>query len=609
MLKPLKPLHPFLCCVLFSMPVWLCAQLTVIPADSFQAAVSQSNTPESKVDALHQWALYEIEHSYKLEVASGLLMRAISTAELEGNSRLTVDAYLYFLRAPEIAASSAESPAVIQKLSKLAEVLDDDDQRFEAWKALCLACDARGLACAEEYAEKAVLSATRSKILVHEVEADILKGLIFCNNNYWELAYSFFSNAAIRLLDLSPADRLVTERWLFNEMAHFFKSIGDPEMSAKYNLDARKALIAIDPSDSLALAFNTLNHIEFKYLGDHSYPVNAGVEELLDFADRHQLERLKHYTLSFYRTCLIEREDLEGIRSLFMIKQPKALPELEQRSRFHYHSILAYIEEARADIPAADVQWQQAMSLTKEEDNVYQQLHAALRYAQFLVRNDREGPAATVLETALETLNQLSDESLTETFRRDASRVLLGIYSRSGQTEKALKYAMMHHEYDIKTQQRLDKSLIIKQGAHEHEMNQRIAEIKEYEKKRKHNLQYWIILILVFALFLALVIASSLRVPKWVIQVTAFFSILAMVEFVLILLDKQVMAITGGQPLGKFFIKVGILTFLYPLHHLIEHQVTEYMLRNKLLGKPRWTDFKKALGRLWPWMRDEDEHH
>lgn len=563
--------------------------------------------PKLKVRILHEIGDYYVNVSYQMEEAEKYLQEAVKIAELSESTELKRFAYTRYLSTPEIGQFPEKTMSVISKLKALAEVMNDKEAMFECWKVIGKSCKDNDLPCGDEYADKALIIAANTSSRVQMMEANILKAMVACSENQWHLAFNFFAEAELQVPYLDVAPNTITLQWLYREMAHFFKQLGDMEQAKSYHQKLMELMQMSSSVDSVALAFQELISLEYSYRRDPTFPVIPALDGILQFAVENDLGRLKHFTLSFYRTYLIEREDLSGFRHLFLDKAPNALKDLRKNSEYHFHSIQAFLMESEGKVDSARVQWGLALNALETDPNSYLQAHGEFRMAQFYLRNKERAQATKHLENAFQIAGTFADIGHSETLRKQISHYLKNTYESMGDFESALKYGNLYHEYDHLSQQRLDKNLIVRLGVHERELDARIQEIKDHEKKLKYNLQYWIILILVFALFLVLIIASSMRVPKWVIQMIAFFSILAMVEFILILLDKQVMYVTQGAPLGKFFFKVGILTFLYPLHHLIEHKVTDYMLKHQLFGKPSWKDFKKSLGHLWPWLRDDEE--
>ncbi len=139
----------------------------------------------------------------------------------------------------------------------------------------------------------------------------------------------------------------------------------------------------------------------------------------------------------------------------------------------------------------------------------------------------------------------------------------------------------------------------------EEERKKVAAEKREMEKKKRDQRQYFLIVLLIIVGVFFLVILSSLAVPEWLIEMIAFFSILSVFEFVVLVLDNNIKDITHGEPIKNFGIKMIIFSILFPLHHLIETRVTNYLKKNKLIINPKSFSIKKTLAKIWPWLSEK----
>ena len=77
-----------------------------------------------------------------------------------------------------------------------------------------------------------------------------------------------------------------------------------------------------------------------------------------------------------------------------------------------------------------------------------------------------------------------------------------------------------------------------------------------------------------------------------------FFSLIFLFEFMILVLDKWIHDITHGEPIKVWLIKIGIISFLLPLHHYVEERLINYLLSHKLI---------KVRGRISPrnWLRKQ----
>ena len=129
-------------------------------------------------------------------------------------------------------------------------------------------------------------------------------------------------------------------------------------------------------------------------------------------------------------------------------------------------------------------------------------------------------------------------------------------------------------------------------------------EQEKVKTKKKYNVQYLIITLCITILMIIFIGVSHLKVPVWVVKGSGFLGILMFFEFIILILDHEIHHMTHGAPLWIFVIKVAILFVLFPLHHIIEHALINYMLKNQLLKKPTKGSIKKIAQKLWPWMSE-----
>jgi len=103
------------------------------------------------------------------------------------------------------------------------------------------------------------------------------------------------------------------------------------------------------------------------------------------------------------------------------------------------------------------------------------------------------------------------------------------------------------------------------------------------ETQRQHKIQYTAIIIIMVAIFIILIVLGSLRVPRWVIEFLGFISFIFLFEFIVLIADHVIEDITHGEPWKVLGIKIILIGFLMPLHHLVERRMISYLLNKKLI--------------------------
>lgn len=576
-------------------------------AHELRIAIEECDKAREKVDLLHRLASIYLDHFYDIPRADSAYLAAIQWAESSNERDLKIKAYTQFLESLELGRSDAIVRDVVSRLSGISLSDRPLEVQFEAYATLCRACDVMGDECSELYADKAILLANGQMDKVLIVKANLIKGNCAINNFNVELAYRYISKAEVLLLDLKQKDRPDLEDKIRESYSRLYSLIGDHDLAMQYNLLRQTALIESLSIDTTKLYWLKREELEHAYKKVKTHPIKPGVDEILKYAKRHQLRKLQENVLAMYRSYLIQNENYKGLRDFYVVQQPEELDALKGRSTYHYYTICAYIQEADGAIDSSGFYWQKAIAEASAMGNPYQQAHAHYRFGQFYMRQDRDSTAVFHFSKAIELTSDYSITGHRNDFLRDVYKMLDVAYEKLGDYKMARECQYKYLALEREMQGVISKELFTLQGNHQSTLEARKSELKEYEKKRRHNLQYWIISFLLVILITSLILASSMRVPRWIVEMLAFFSVLAIVEFVLLLLDKQVVYITGGNPLGKFFIKVAILSIVFPLHHIIEHRVKEYMLKHKLIGRIRGRDVKGAMASLWPWLRDEQK--
>ena len=145
-----------------------------------------------------------------------------------------------------------------------------------------------------------------------------------------------------------------------------------------------------------------------------------------------------------------------------------------------------------------------------------------------------------------------------------------------------------------------DNELTLIEIENEAKRNAQEVVVAKEKVRRRYNLQYMGITIIVATLFIILIIFGMFRVSKFTIRTMGFFSLIFLFEFIVLVLDKWIHHITHGEPMKIWLIKIGIISMLLPLHHYVEERLIHYLLSHKLIkirgriSLKRWLTKKKS---------------
>ncbi|MFC4262351.1 hypothetical protein ACFOWM_05655 [Ferruginibacter yonginensis] len=172
-------------------------------------------------------------------------------------------------------------------------------------------------------------------------------------------------------------------------------------------------------------------------------------------------------------------------------------------------------------------------------------------------------------------------------FEKSCYEYLDSMYIKAGNKEKEVlnKLLLFSINDSINKQQKANDLLGVEIDI-ENKRNEREALEKQLKTERRNNLQYMGIVGFILFLFIALAAMGKFKVKPWFIRALGFLSFILLFEFIILLIDHQLHALTHGEPLPLLLIKIVIIGFLLPLHHWLEHKVITYLMRNSLNEKP-----------------------
>jgi hypothetical protein len=191
-------------------------------------------------------------------------------------------------------------------------------------------------------------------------------------------------------------------------------------------------------------------------------------------------------------------------------------------------------------------------------------------YAFYLEKNNKFLEAAKYYELNIPYAKQV--QSLTT--ERDLYTSLDSAYIKGGDKQKEIvnKLLLFTIKDSLDKQQKANDLLAVEIDTE----NKRT----EREVRARNNLQYMGISAFIFTLFIGLVALGRLKVKPWLIRGLGFLSFILLFEFIVLLIDGQLHALTHGEPLPILLIKIIIIAFLMPFHHWLEHKVITYLMRH-----------------------------
>lgn len=165
-----------------------------------------------------------------------------------------------------------------------------------------------------------------------------------------------------------------------------------------------------------------------------------------------------------------------------------------------------------------------------------------------------------------------------------SSDVLQKVYSTKGEFKKAFYYSTQRNRFkDTLELLSRDKELALLEIENENKRRKAEAEFKATESRRRYNLQYLLITVVIATLFILLILIGMFKVSRLTIRTMGFLSLIFLFEFIILLLDKWIHGITHGEPWQVWLIKIAIISVMLPMHHTFEDRLVHYLLSKKLI--------------------------
>ena len=159
------------------------------------------------------------------------------------------------------------------------------------------------------------------------------------------------------------------------------------------------------------------------------------------------------------------------------------------------------------------------------------------------------------------------------------------LFSRKGNFQKAYYYKSLWEQYkDSAAVLAKDGDLVVMEIENE---NRRM----EAETRASHNIQYMGITAGLASVFILLVLLGVFSSSTAIIRGLSFFAFIFFFEFLILLFDNVIHDLTHGEPWKILSIKIVLIAILLPLHHYVEHKVSNHLLKRKKITFLRW---KKA---------------
>ena len=202
-------------------------------------------------------------------------------------------------------------------------------------------------------------------------------------------------------------------------------------------------------------------------------------------------------------------------------------------------------------------------------------------FAQCLQNLKRIPEAIVYYKKSIELSRSASDLLSLQAYSNEIKK----LYLQQGDYKQAFYYNNLYDQYkDSLDIMKKGRDLALLEIDNETKRQQQAAELAQEQLRRKYNLQYMFITIVVATAFVLLLMVGMFKVSTFTIRLMGFLSLIFLFEFIILILDKWIHEITHGEPWKNWLIKIGIISLLLPIHQFIEHKLIHYLLSRHLIS-------------------------
>lgn len=376
---------------------------------------------------------------------------------------------------------------------------------------------------------------------------------------------------ALNLAEIAKKEKF-QQAYLYRKIADFYIKVDQVEKGKDYYM--KGLTLSKEIKDSI-LELGIYQSLIALYSTEKDFPSAREYLNILKEKEK-KSSFYKQYAISA-ESGIIAQEDIKKLPE-FVRQNKDLLADYEkygmQSELFRLKGIIFTVEKSN-DSAAYYLQRSKALI---NPNNLSAVLGWNQSYAYFLEQKKEYMEAAKYIDENV----MLGKKMQSITFEKQCYEYLDSLYIKAGNKEKEAsnKLLLFSIKDSLNKQQKANDLLGVEIDI-ENKRNEREALEKKEKTERRNNLQYMGISGAIIFLFIMLAAMGKFNVKPWFIRALGFLSFILLFEFIILLIDHQIHALTHGEPLPLLLIKIVIIAFLLPFHHWLEHKVISYLMKNK----------------------------
>lgn len=370
------------------------------------------------------------------------------------------------------------------------------------------------------------------------------------------------------------------ERFVHYEISNFYKRFNLYDKALEYKINE----LQLPPRDSNSYYHSRLEQLAYLHKINITGHLDVNqLYEIISFANKNNLKRLKLFAFAFLRTSLVESGKGLECYNIYLTKYPNELADLKTNNIFGYYRLMASKFDSENKSDSASYYYIAALNQMKltPMDPGYS-YWITERFGQFKQKLNQLQEAEELFLTA----EEYAKKTNVKEFILNITGKLKALYVHLKNYEKALKYSEIYQNLDQSISSIVHDREMINLELHYSEQIINEQHRKELEHINKiHQNQYNLIAVFIIIVFSILLLGVQMHVPVWFIRALGFLAFILLFEYLIIKLDKTIHYLTHEVPWKLFSLKVILFAFILPFHHWIEKKLVHFLLERRASGK------------------------
>ena len=512
-----------------------------------------------------------------------ILNLAIDIAQYSLNDSLQMESYLRYFNKEEFTADST-ALSYSDNMQRVALKYNSSLWNYHFYYVRAsLNQDRHASDVALSDANKAFYYASLTNNEVNKIKCIILLGSCQESNNLKIDAFKNYINA------LYLADKYQFLNLVFvaeEKLSTYYWAILNFGKAKEYKIKQIELASRIYSNDSSRLMYLYSDLAGYYYYNDEEKQAYNITARVISYADRHNNIDLKKDALLSYRTYLFEKNKLQTISYFYTTVHPEEFRRIASQNYPLYCRLKACMAEVSGNMDSAFFYYALTENklLEQNKSTPYYLSNFYRRFGQFLLRKGD-------IDLAADKMSKSYNYALSARYYPyiiEATGYLDSIYNIKQDYRTAYQYAKLNKAYaDSQAIMTRSDELLRLEADNVEKEEQLMAERELAQTRRRHNIQYVSIIIIIATSFVILAMVGSFKVHRFVIQSIGFFCFILLFEFIIMLTDTRIEHVTHGEPWKVLLFKIGLIALLSPTHHWMEKKVVHYLHEHKLIDGSR----------------------